>query len=391
MAPMDREVAAAQAGSARSPAPRSRAKSSQKIEHDMLNPTLAMRGMVACPHALASRRASTCCAPAARRSMRRSPPRAALGGRLPAHVRHRRRRFLADLRRRARARSRYLDGGGRAAAAATLERFAGQTRNSVPRPRARRRSPRPAQWRASARRTRATAGCRSRAACEDAIHYARDGYPGHRAPRALDRADRGRSSRRIRPRPRCSCRRQRRDRARRNPALRDTLEAIASAGRAGFYEGEVAANSALARSTAASSPQRDLAAQRAHWGEPIRGTYRGVTIYETPPPTQGFTVLEMLNLIEPLELRAALPRARSRAPAGAGEADRLPRSRPLARRSALRRCRSSACSRRPTPTSAGADRSRARAAVGQGALRRQPGRRHRLRRRGRRAKATRPR
>src|SRR5690606_37156560 len=30
--------------------------------------------------------------------------------------------------------------------------------------------------------------------------------------------------------------------------------------------------------------------------------YGGVTIYETPAPTQGFTVLEMLNLLEPLEL-----------------------------------------------------------------------------------------
>ena len=27
-------------------------------------------------------------------------------------------------------------------------------------------------------------------------------------------------------------------------------------------------------------------------------TYRGVKIYETPAPTQGFTVLEMLNLLE---------------------------------------------------------------------------------------------
>jgi gamma-glutamyltranspeptidase/glutathione hydrolase len=32
------------------------------------------------------------------------------------------------------------------------------------------------------------------------------------------------------------------------------------------------------------------------------GSYRGVTIYQTPPPTQGFTVLQMLNLVEPLEL-----------------------------------------------------------------------------------------
>ena len=48
--------------------------------------------------------------------------------------------------------------------------------------------------------------------------------------------------------------------------------------------------------------ERDLAAQGAYWGEPLRGTYRGVTICETPAPTQGFTVLEMLNLLEPLQL-----------------------------------------------------------------------------------------
>jgi gamma-glutamyltranspeptidase/glutathione hydrolase len=46
----------------------------------------------------------------------------------------------------------------------------------------------------------------------------------------------------------------------------------------------------------------DLGHQTARWGEPLQGTYRGVTIYETPAPTQGFTVLEMLNLLEPLEL-----------------------------------------------------------------------------------------
>jgi gamma-glutamyltranspeptidase/glutathione hydrolase len=78
---------------------------------------------------------------------------------------------------------------------------------------------------------------------------------------------------------------------------------IAARGHAGFYEGEVAA--ALSRFAAQNGGffrEADFAAQRAEWGEPLAGTYRGVTIYETPPPTQGFTVLEMLNLIEPLEL-----------------------------------------------------------------------------------------
>ena len=35
----------------------------------------------------------------------------------------------------------------------------------------------------------------------------------------------------------------------------------------------------------------DLAAHRGEWGEPISTTYRGYTVYETPPPTQGVTAL----------------------------------------------------------------------------------------------------
>ena len=45
----------------------------------------------------------------------------------------------------------------------------------------------------------------------------------------------------------------------------------------------------------------DFEAQRASWGTPLTGRYRDVTIFNTPPPTQGFTVIEMLNLLEPLE------------------------------------------------------------------------------------------
>jgi gamma-glutamyltranspeptidase len=85
----------------------------------------------------------------------------------------------------------------------------------------------------------------------------------------------------------------------RNPRLAETLEAIAAYGHPGFYEGEVARKLA---GLGGFFREDDLAGQDARWGEPIRGTYKGVTIYETPPPTQGFTVLEMLNLIEPLDL-----------------------------------------------------------------------------------------
>jgi gamma-glutamyltranspeptidase/glutathione hydrolase len=81
--------------------------------------------------------------------------------------------------------------------------------------------------------------------------------------------------------------------------LARTLEAIGAAGAAGFYEGEVAAE--IARSSRAGGgllEQTDLAVTRAEWGAPISGAYRGVTLYETPPPTQGFAALVMLGLLE---------------------------------------------------------------------------------------------
>jgi gamma-glutamyltranspeptidase/glutathione hydrolase len=89
----------------------------------------------------------------------------------------------------------------------------------------------------------------------------------------------------------------------RNPDLAGTLEAIATGGRSAFYEGDVARE--MARYAAAHGgffTADDFRQQRARWGEPLAGTYRGVTIYETPPPTQGFTVIQMLNLVEPWDL-----------------------------------------------------------------------------------------
>ena len=91
----------------------------------------------------------------------------------------------------------------------------------------------------------------------------------------------------------------------RNENLARTLERIAGQGREGFYAGETARE--IARYSGEHDglmDEEDLAAQRARWKEPLSATYRGVTIYETPPPTQGFTVLEMLNLLEPYGLGA---------------------------------------------------------------------------------------
>ncbi|MBO6783982.1 MAG: gamma-glutamyltransferase [Alphaproteobacteria bacterium] len=88
-----------------------------------------------------------------------------------------------------------------------------------------------------------------------------------------------------------------------NPDLARTLEAFAANGFDGFYRGEVAQE--LVRASDALGglfTLDDLASASASWGEPISTTYRGVTVYNTPPPTQGLTTLQMLNLVEGFDL-----------------------------------------------------------------------------------------
>src|SRR5262245_59106508 len=88
-----------------------------------------------------------------------------------------------------------------------------------------------------------------------------------------------------------------------NKHLAATLRAIADEGWAGFYDGAIAAEMArFAEKSGGFFRREDFLRQRATWGAPLSGNYRGVTIFNTPPPTQGFSVLEMLNLIEPYDL-----------------------------------------------------------------------------------------
>jgi gamma-glutamyltranspeptidase/glutathione hydrolase len=88
-----------------------------------------------------------------------------------------------------------------------------------------------------------------------------------------------------------------------NPDLAAALRRIGAGGRDGFYAGETAHRLAeLARTQGGFLDEQDLAEQDAGWGTPIRGEYRDLTLYQTPPPTQGFCVLEMLNLVEPMAL-----------------------------------------------------------------------------------------
>jgi gamma-glutamyltranspeptidase / glutathione hydrolase len=77
------------------------------------------------------------------------------------------------------------------------------------------------------------------------------------------------------------------------PELAGTLRRIAGEGPAAFYRGEVA------RAIASVSwlGEADLAAYEARWVEPLRLDYRGTTVCELPPPTQGVAALEGLGLL----------------------------------------------------------------------------------------------
>jgi gamma-glutamyltranspeptidase/glutathione hydrolase len=88
-----------------------------------------------------------------------------------------------------------------------------------------------------------------------------------------------------------------------NANLARTLQSIADNGWAGFYEGPVAAEMArFSEGNGGLFRNADFGSQKAAWGVPLAGRYRDVTIFNTPPPTQGFTVIEMLNLAEPHDL-----------------------------------------------------------------------------------------
>lgn len=88
--------------------------------------------------------------------------------------------------------------------------------------------------------------------------------------------------------------------------LARSLHEVASKGaRAGYYEGAIAERICKGLQPQG-SPLRadDFAAFKAEWVEPIKSTYRGYDVYELPPNTQGFTALQILNLIEGYDVAA---------------------------------------------------------------------------------------
>lgn len=94
----------------------------------------------------------------------------------------------------------------------------------------------------------------------------------------------------------------------RNPYLARSYRAIADGGRDAFYRGSIAAEIvAFSKSNGGYLSQRDLAEHTSDWIEPVSTNYRGYDVWELPPAGQGIAALQILNLLEPHDLRSMKP------------------------------------------------------------------------------------
>ncbi|HEY0026310.1 MAG TPA: gamma-glutamyltransferase family protein [Allosphingosinicella sp.] len=92
----------------------------------------------------------------------------------------------------------------------------------------------------------------------------------------------------------------------RNPDLARTYRAIAAGGRDAFYEGEIARTiEAYFKRIGGWMTRADLAAHKSEWTEPLMTTYRGVGVHAIGANTQGVATLQMLNMIERFDMKAA--------------------------------------------------------------------------------------
>lgn len=98
------------------------------------------------------------------------------------------------------------------------------------------------------------------------------------------------------------------------PAQAEVLELIARHGRAGFYQGAVAADMlASLRAAGGVHSADDFAATACDYTDPISGAYGGLDLYEHPPNGQGATAILLLNILKHFDLAALDPWGAARA------------------------------------------------------------------------------
>ncbi|HLT19157.1 MAG TPA: gamma-glutamyltransferase [Thermomicrobiales bacterium] len=87
--------------------------------------------------------------------------------------------------------------------------------------------------------------------------------------------------------------------------LARTMRQVAEGGPEIFYEGEIAERIGAAIQEAGGQlSAADFSGHESEIYEPIQTDYRGYTVYETRPPSQGLIVLEELNILENADLAA---------------------------------------------------------------------------------------
>lgn len=88
------------------------------------------------------------------------------------------------------------------------------------------------------------------------------------------------------------------------PELAASYRLIADKGRDAFYRGPIAAEiERFSRANGGYLTAEDFAAHTSEWIEPVSTTYRGYSVWELPPNGQGIAALQILNLLEPYDLR----------------------------------------------------------------------------------------
>ncbi len=89
-----------------------------------------------------------------------------------------------------------------------------------------------------------------------------------------------------------------------NPDLAATYRTLARDGRNAFYRGKLATViDAFSRRIGGYLRKRDFEDHSSTWVEPLSTVYHGHRVWELPPNGQGLAALQMLNILEPFDLR----------------------------------------------------------------------------------------
>ncbi|MDB5663959.1 gamma-glutamyltransferase family protein [Cypionkella sp.] len=100
----------------------------------------------------------------------------------------------------------------------------------------------------------------------------------------------------------------------RAPSQAEVLRRVASQGRAGFYEGEVAEDMvASLQAMGGTHTLEDFAATACTYEAPVAGEYKGTELVEHPPNGQGATAILLLNILKHFDLTAMDPFGTQRA------------------------------------------------------------------------------